>query len=283
MKLYQLRSLRRVLLPLFARLNPGDISIRHHYTGDRFRLHSFLHKGYWYHGRNRERETMALFERLVRPGDTVIEVGGHIGYITLYFRQLARDGRVVVFEPGENSLPYLRRNIAGKPGVRLVEMAVGDQSGEVEFYLDPLTGQNNSCIRDFERLRDNTARAFVRDIRVRTVKVPMVRLDDFVQAEGLAPDFLKIDVEGYELGVLRGAEKILSSKRPAVMVEVQADHQAIFDLLRAHGYRLFNANLVPLLTPASMKGNVFCLSTSWDDARTARIPLPPDWRTVAGV
>jgi len=51
---------RRALIPLFRWVNPGDITIRHHWTGERITLHSFRHKGYWFHGRTRERDSMAL-------------------------------------------------------------------------------------------------------------------------------------------------------------------------------------------------------------------------------
>lgn len=46
-------TVRKTLLPLFERLNPGDITIRNHRTSDRLKLHSFRHKGYWFHGRRR--------------------------------------------------------------------------------------------------------------------------------------------------------------------------------------------------------------------------------------
>ena len=90
-KLYNSSRLRRLLLPLFARINPGDITIRHHFTQQPFRLHSFKHKGYWFHGAKREQSTMALFAKLINPGDVVVEVGGHIGYIAVYFSHLVGD------------------------------------------------------------------------------------------------------------------------------------------------------------------------------------------------
>src|SRR5215469_14582451 len=129
--------LRRIALPVFARLNPGDITIRHHYTGAPLRLHSFRHKGYWFHGKAREADTMKLFARLIRPGDIVFEAGGHIGYVTTYFASLVEQtGRVVVFEPGVNNLPYLRANVGRYSQVQVVDCAVSDVCGKAEFYLE---------------------------------------------------------------------------------------------------------------------------------------------------
>jgi hypothetical protein len=66
--------LRSYAIPLLARFNPGNITIKHHWTGDPFLLHSFHHKGYWFHGRSREAETLDMLGRLLSPGDRVIEV-----------------------------------------------------------------------------------------------------------------------------------------------------------------------------------------------------------------
>ena len=203
MKLYNISLLRRIFLPLLRRFNLGDITIRHHYTGDPVRLHSFRHKGYWYHGRRREQETMLLFRRLLRPGDSVIEVGGHIGYLSLYFKWLVQSGNVFVFEPGVNNLPYIRRNVLPR-GIQLVEKAVGDRNGPETFFLESLTGQNNSFVPNFKELQYNVKNAHAGGPAVTEVTVEMVRLDDFINTHSIKPELVKIDVEGFELTVLKG-------------------------------------------------------------------------------
>jgi FkbM family methyltransferase len=242
---------------LFYRLNPGDISIRHQYTGDRIRLHSFRHKGYWYHGKNREKETMMLFARLLEQGDRIIEAGGHIGYISLYFRHLVgSSGHVIVFEPGENNLRYLRHNILGK-GIELVEKAVGNANGKVAFLLDPLSGQNNSCVAEFGGFRFNKENTFVDPGELRKVEVPIVRLDDFVQERSFLPTLVKIDVEAFEFDVLKGAENLLRNMHPVFMVEVTANEPQIFDLFTQTGYCLFNPELLRLRSANVLAGNIF--------------------------
>jgi FkbM family methyltransferase len=258
MKLNEIKLLRRLILPLLSKLNLGDITIRHHYTGQRIRLHAFHHKAYWYHGRAREKESMGLFAQIVSQGDTVIEVGGHIGYISLYFRQLAGKGRVVVFEPGKNNLPYIRQNTAGRQ-IELVEKAAGDRNGEVSFYLDTLSGQNNSLVKGFEGLLNNQRNSFVVSEIPQEVKVEMVRLDDFVRAEMEGVSFVKIDVEGAELNVLMGMQDILTVQKPCLMVEIQANESAILAFLEQKGYGLFDAGLRQLYRPEELKDNVFCL------------------------
>src|ERR1700676_1731799 len=94
------QSLKRLFLPVFQRINPGDITIAHHWTSDRIRLHSFKHKTYWFHGRNRKRNSMEQLARFISHGDCVLDVGGHIGYTAVYLSYLVGGtGRVYTFEP----------------------------------------------------------------------------------------------------------------------------------------------------------------------------------------
>src|SRR5690348_3639797 len=197
MKLSNRLLLRHLVLPIFAKINPGDITIKHHYTGRRIRLHSFKHKGYWWHGRRREKETMELFAKLLQVGDSVIEVGGHIGYISLFLKHLCGQGRVIVFEPGENNLPYIRANISGT-GIELVESAVGNDNGRVDLYIEDLSGQNNSCVPDFEGYSRNRASAGFGARPARVKSVAITRLDEFAITRSLSPAFVKIDIEGFE-------------------------------------------------------------------------------------
>ena len=69
-----------------------------YYTKRSFLLYAFRHRGFWAHGRYRERRSMLLFAKLIKPGDIVFDVGGHIGHMAMYFSKLVSDnGRVVVF------------------------------------------------------------------------------------------------------------------------------------------------------------------------------------------
>jgi FkbM family methyltransferase len=78
---------------------------------------------------------------LITKGGTAVEVGGHIGYIAAYFAKLlGKTGELVVFEPGSNNLPYIRKNVtemassADLANVRLVEKAVGPISGRNRVF-----------------------------------------------------------------------------------------------------------------------------------------------------
>jgi FkbM family methyltransferase len=252
-------ALRKILLPLFSMVNPGDITIRHPFTGTPFRLHSFKHKGYWFYGKRRESETMRFFAEFIEAGDTVVEVGGHIGYISTYLSKLVGpEGALYVLEPGENNLPYLKRNTRSCPNVTIVEKGAADKDGELAFYLENLTGQNNSFVKDYPVLWANAQSAeFKPDIVEKSVSV--VTIDGFIEARSLKPSFIKIDVEGFELQVLRGMSATLSAIKPGLMVEVTQNPGEVFDLLGEKGYLCFDRARDIVRDAAGMRDNIFCV------------------------
>jgi len=192
----------------------------------------------------------------LKRGDTVIEVGGHIGYISLYFKHLVGNGKVIVFEPGENNLPYLLKNIEGK-GIEVVKKAVGKKEGVCSFFLDNLSGQNNSVIKDFFMRENTAANAFDPKAKgITETRVEMVTLDKFVATRQIEPTLVKIDIEGHELEALEGMREMIVQHLPILMVEVQVHHREIAALLEGYGYVLVQEDGQPF--SFSRIGNVFC-------------------------
>ncbi len=259
MRLFKIPLLRRILLPLLKWANPGDITINHHYTKQSFRLHAFTHKGYWYHGGNREKATMNSFKRLIQPSDLVVEIGGHIGYVSQYFSQLVgARGLVYVFEPGENNLPYLRQNTERFPNIRIVPKAVSDRDGLTSFYLDDLTGQNNSILPDYRVFSANQKLAFTQSSLTKT-QVESVKLDTFISQHALSPNFVKIDIEGAELFALKGMESTLTLAKAALMVEITNNCDEVAEFLSSFGYVLLDAHCKKRKSHSEVRGNTFCL------------------------
>jgi FkbM family methyltransferase len=258
MEIYRNKLLRKIILPIFSKINPGNIYITHHYTGDRILLHSFRHKGYWFHKRERERNTMSLFKKLINKGDTVIEIGGHIGYISLYFSNLiGKEGMVYVFEPGINNLPYLKNNIKDKCNIVVIEKGVGNCDACIPFYIENLTGQNNSFIKDFQGFIDNKKNSFVKNASVKEVTVDVVRLDNFIINNKISPNFIKIDVEGYEFEVIKGMSYILKNIQPIFMIEIQDNYKSIYNVMKNENYLMFNDNLKLIKNFDELSGNTF--------------------------
>ena len=257
MPIHRNPTVRRALMPLFARANPGDITVRHPHTGDKVKLDCFRHRGFWFRSSQREAPTMEMLKRLIAPGQYVLEAGGHIGFMALYFSYLVGPGgKVVVFEPGDNNLPYLTTNVGSKSNTTIVREAVGDFDGEISLFVEGLTGQNNSIFADYSLFEANKAAAHLAE-DYRETKVPIVKIDTYVARSGNAPDFLKVDIEGAELEALIGASRVLAEHKPAVMVEITRRPEEVVDLMTRQGYVLFDDRGNKLITLPT--GNTFAL------------------------
>lgn len=121
--------------------------------------------------------------------------------------------------------------------------ACSNCDGESIFYIDNLTGQNNSLVASFEGLKINSSNAPGISVDIESVAVATVKLDSYTAEFAIKPDFIKIDVEGHEFAVLTGADRILSDQFPPIlMVKIQSDHEQISNLLHLKGYDLYGSN-----------------------------------------
>ena len=214
-------------------------------TGIPFRLHAFRHKTYWFYGANREPDTMTFIAKTLKPGMQVVDAGAHIGYMTSYFAGLVeKRGHVFAFEPGANNLPYLSANVECFSNVTIIPKALSNTCGTARFLLEDLSGLNNSLISD-AHLRKAAGNAFV-DAHVEAVEVETVTLDSFCSQQGFVPDLVKIDVEESELVILEGMRELMRSHKPAIVIEVWDNQEAILEQLFSCGYRVSNSDLSPV-------------------------------------
>ena len=264
--------LRRPAIKVLRRWDPGDITIRHHWTGDRIRLDAYRHKGYWWHGRFRERETITFCQDILSESDTVIECGGHIGYVSLLLSSLVGPtGAVYVFEPGPNNLPYLRHNASCRSNIHVVERAVGAKTAVLPLYVDDFTGQNNSLVKGYTVVGENSRRARI-PIATEPIATEVVTLDEFCQTSHLTPDFVKLDIEGFEIEALRGMPKLLGETIPMLMVELTRDWVEVHDLLSSAGYAGFTDRRTRIDSVHDLpSGNTFWLHPSRHRERLSRI------------
>lgn len=156
--------------------------------------------------------TIHIFQRLCPSGGVVVDVGANLGlYALLAARRVGPTGRVIAIEPDPRSVSYLRHNILanGFPHIIQVEpVAAGDHLGTAPLYLDP----------------DYAARSSTNSghhAHSSTVDVPLRTLDHLLQGTSRL-DLIKLDVEGAEMPVLRGARYVLERFRPWVICEVNA-------------------------------------------------------------
>ena len=168
---------------------------------------------YYWLDPNYESAVVAALQDWLRPGMHVADIGAHIGWMTMLMaRAVGGGGSVLAFEPNPNIAKQLRENLKlnelGQASV--LEMALSDSSGEAEFHILP-----HSTTSHLVSERDAPSGAT-------TIRVPLMRLDELIfRPESAAKlDVLKIDVEGGEAAVLRGAGRVLGELRPKVLIEV---------------------------------------------------------------
>lgn len=162
---------------------------------------------------NRHNEGFAACVEACRGKRCVLDIGAHIGLVTLPVASvLAPGGRVVSFEPGSVNRAYLERHVeinGLKDSVKVESALVGaEESKATPFYeLKEAAGQNTTI-------------AGILPSGARRSSIAQVSIDGYCTHAGLSPDVIKIDVEGAEIDVLRGATKTLASARPLVFLSV---------------------------------------------------------------
>ena len=172
-----------------------------------------------------EAENQALLCEHVAPGEVVFDVGANAGFFTLLASRLVGpSGRVIAFEPFPAALHDLRRHLElnGVENADVIEAAVSESPGTARF-LPHVESTMGRLAAEGELV------------------VEVVALDDVCRSGRVPmPDLIKIDVEGEELKVLRGAEAILRERRPLIVLATHgADvHRSCCELLRELGYRL---------------------------------------------
>jgi len=181
-----------------------------------------------------------LFSLLVRPGDACVDVGANVGVHTVRLAKLAgQDGRVIAIEPNPEIIGRAERNVAlnGLETVTIINAAASDQPGQMQLYRP-------------SPLDTNRARASLLHhpyLTGEATTVPVVTLDD-VCADGRI-SLIKIDVEGHEAAVVRGAAAIIARYMPSIIFEyapelLQSPAQSPFLWLAERGYELFDIRAV---------------------------------------
>lgn len=179
-----------------------------------------------------EHDISALTSALLKPGMVVLDVGANIGLLTRHFCEaVGPSGKVFAFEPGPENFDCLKFNTKNFDNKSVLQTAISDANGTARLYLNARSSTGNSL------LNQNNAAG--------SVEVECKTLDTFLSENGVAQvDFIKIDVEGAELKVLRGMRETLR-RLPGVKVVIEycpknllgsgVDPQAVFEELRSQG------------------------------------------------
>jgi len=200
-----------------------------------------------------------LAKKIVQPGMTVLDIGAHKGFYTLLLsRRVGAEGRVLAFEPSRRERARLKVHVRGNSchNVSIFDFALGQNEDEGTLFVvrGPETGLN-SLRPQGEGVRSNGEK-----VRIRSL--------DAVLSEAAVSqvDFVKIDVEGAELSVFSGANRLLTATpRPLILAEVsdvrtkQWGYEAknILSALESLGFTWMAVRPAGMLAPADTRQNFY--------------------------
>jgi FkbM family methyltransferase len=193
-----------------------------------------------------EYETFHAYRRLLKPGDTVLDIGANIGAHTLHLaRCVSPAGRVIAFEPTAYAYNKLRQNISLNPSLaNLIQaeqiMLVSSDNAQVKPQLYSSWQIHDTAVSTHPkhggRLMDTTG-------------AHNEALDSYIAGHKIgAVSLIKMDVDGHECQVLRGAHELLRRDKPILLMEIMpygldeagASLDELLGILRVHGYSLYD-------------------------------------------
>ena len=215
----------------------------------------------YFYGHYHERYEADLVQRLLSGDDVFWDVGANVGYFTLVAATaLNHRGRIIAFEPGKNAYARLTENLALNPwrNIQAFPVAVTDREGEAVLHL----------AGDIADSSANLYQAAAAQAGCEVCRT--VALDYFLGEENLPrPHLIKLDAEGAELAVLKGAQQLINDSPPLWLMEMEeknlraagASKAAVAEFLTGCGYRaahLSKGCWYATADPAGAKGrNIF--------------------------
>jgi FkbM family methyltransferase len=167
-----------------------------------------------------------------KENDIFYDIGANYGFYTCLAQEFIIDGQIHAFEPNPKIFRLLKENsrLDIFKNTFLNEIALSDKTGEAEFY-------------DREAGRHSGVSSLIKHSnfkRYKTIKVKTITLDEYI-LDHKPPTIMKIDVEGGEPFVLKGALKLLKKYKPMIIMEFLPDdlHREAVNILSNNGYRTF--------------------------------------------
>lgn len=153
-----------------------------------------------------EKTSVNIFSKIIKPGDVFVDIGTHVGLFSILAgNKVGKKGKVYSFEPIPENVNALKKNIAlnNLQNVEIINQALSSKSGKKIFNIRQDTGLSGF----YEHPLGET---------VRKISVQTTTIDE--QFKGKRVDFIKIDTEGHELQILRGAKQTLKNNPNAKLI-----------------------------------------------------------------
>lgn len=171
-----------------------------------------------------EFDKQRLFEKYIKPGMVIYDVGANAGFYTLLSSVLTGDtGKIFAFEPVPQNIFYIKKHLELNKIINtvIVEKAVSDKIYKAKFSLSSSPSMGHISEEG-------------------EIEVETITLDEFIKQENPYPDLIKMDIEGAEYDALKGSEGILKTKKPVIFLATHGNEvrDKCLKVLREFGYNI---------------------------------------------
>jgi len=164
---------------------------------------------------------LVIVKEFVAENDFVIDIGANIGVYTKYLSEFVEtSGKVISIEPIPRTFSFLLNNIEKLKLINVETHNVAIAEKEMASQMVVPTGVSGEF---YSRAKLFDTNDKITEMNLRTIEVKLVPLDKLVNSVDRIISFIKIDVEGFELSVLKSAKKTIEKNKPSLLVEVDGD------------------------------------------------------------
>jgi FkbM family methyltransferase len=180
---------------------------------------------------------LLLLEFLLNKNSVFFDIGTNKGEYAYYAEKLMNPENIYLFEPEKKLNKQLQ---AIFNNCQVDNLALSDNKGTHQFKIPVINGVVDNCLSSLEidNKEDNETETIVYEVKTDT-------LDNFTREKNILPDLIKIDVEGHELSVLKGAENFISEHHPTLIIEIEQRHhkntniESVFESFKVKGYQCY--------------------------------------------
>jgi len=196
----------------------------------------FLFSNYSAFGNKHNRGFNHLMKNL-KSKKTLLDIGAHIGLVSIPAAlNMNQDSKIIAFEPSNKNYKHLKNHIKANnftKKIKLYKNLVGEKNCKKNFYYSKDESPLNSIIKVKQIEKYNSQ------------SINQISIDYFCKKSGIVPDIIKIDVEGAELNVLKGAKETILKYKPIIYLSVHPSHlkalgydlKQLKDLIKSLGYK----------------------------------------------
>ncbi|OGD67252.1 hypothetical protein A2442_00570 [Candidatus Campbellbacteria bacterium RIFOXYC2_FULL_35_25] len=192
-----------------------------------------------------------FFLNNIKKGDTFFDIGSNVGYFSILLSPLVgKEGKIFAFEPEKNNFNFLVKNVNENIFLNIfaINKGVGNKNEKLTLYLHPLNNGGHSFIEfKFYKFGDLKFDKDKFNDKKLLQKIDVLKIDDFAVENNIdRVDFMKIDIEGYELDALKGMENLLKRKKILnIVCEVNNNETRldVFKFMNSLGYTIYRLDV----------------------------------------